>query len=61
VLRLELSKPLEIFSFVYGSFALRIISLSSCFAFGDFANFSILLMSFPDGSLTFSIVGASSR
>jgi hypothetical protein len=41
---------LEIFACVFGSLALRTISLSSLFAFGDFAAFSILLMSFPIAS-----------
>src|SRR4029453_8828159 len=40
-------KPLEIFACVVGSLALRTMSFSSFFAFGDFAAFSILFMRFP--------------
>jgi hypothetical protein len=44
---------LEIFVLVFGSLALRIISFSSPFAFGDFATFSVFLMSFPIAPLPF--------
>jgi hypothetical protein len=40
-------KLLETFACVFGSLALRTISFSSFFAFGDFAAFCIRLMSFP--------------
>ena len=50
----SLRNPSETFACVFGSLALRTISVSSLFAFGDFAAFSILLMSCPIAPLPFS-------